>query len=120
MFPAADAASVTNGLSPEQTEIYLLRARIETINKKLLNPLGAFVIFSLKFNIVFLLCTDGPRSPSPEPVYDSTGRRTNTRIQRVTQRLNKERGELVQQLLKLTTAQMQGLFAFHSLLARVF
>lgn len=43
---------------------------------------------------------DGQRSPSPEPVYDNLGIRINTREYRARERLNKERQEIISQILK--------------------
>lgn len=48
-----------------------------------------------------LLSQDPNRSPSPPPVYDSTGNRTNTRAMRLRQSLNKERTELIDEILVL-------------------
>lgn len=41
------------------------------------------------------------RSPSPEPVYDSQGKRLNTREVRQRTKLEAERHKLVQEMLKL-------------------
>lgn len=41
------------------------------------------------------------RSPSPEPVYDATGKRLNTREIRKRQELEQRRHEKIQALLKL-------------------
>ncbi|KAJ0705406.1 putative transcription factor interactor and regulator CCHC(Zn) family [Helianthus annuus] len=43
---------------------------------------------------------EGARSPSPEPVYDNMGIRINTREYRARERLNKERQEIISQILK--------------------
>lgn len=43
---------------------------------------------------------EGARSPSPEPVYDNLGIRINTREYRARERLNKERQEIISQILK--------------------
>ena len=48
-----------------------------------------------------LISQDPNRSPSPPPVYDSTGNRTNTRAMRLRQKLDKERSELVDEILAL-------------------
>lgn len=48
-----------------------------------------------------LISQDPNRSPSPPPVYDSTGNRTNTRAMRLRQKLDKERSELVDEILSL-------------------
>jgi len=41
------------------------------------------------------------RSPSPEPAYDVTGKRTNTREQRYRQKIEKERADLIQKQMML-------------------
>ncbi|XP_071706541.1 splicing factor-like protein 1 [Rutidosis leptorrhynchoides] len=43
---------------------------------------------------------EGARSPSPEPVNDNLGIRINTREYRARERLNKERHEIISQILK--------------------
>ena len=48
-----------------------------------------------------LISQDPNRSPSPPAVYDSTGNRTNTRAMRLRQKLDKERSELVDEILSL-------------------
>jgi len=44
---------------------------------------------------------EADRSPSPEPAYDETGKRTNTRDQRFKQKLNDERQELITRQMQL-------------------
>lgn len=43
---------------------------------------------------------EGARSPSPEPIYDNMGIRINTREYRARERLNKERVDIISQLVK--------------------
>ncbi|KAG9139471.1 hypothetical protein Leryth_023716, partial [Lithospermum erythrorhizon] len=43
---------------------------------------------------------EGARSPSPEPVYDNMGIRINTREFRARERLNKERQDIITQIIK--------------------
>lgn len=43
---------------------------------------------------------EGARSPSPEPIYDNMGIRINTREYRARERLNKERQEIISQIIK--------------------
>ncbi|XAR54931.1 hypothetical protein NMG60_11030269 [Bertholletia excelsa] len=43
---------------------------------------------------------EGARSPSPEPIYDNLGIRINTREYRARERLNRERQEIISQILK--------------------
>lgn len=43
---------------------------------------------------------EGARSPSPEPIYDNMGIRINTREYRARERLNRERQEIISQIIK--------------------
>ncbi|KAJ8752927.1 hypothetical protein K2173_008662 [Erythroxylum novogranatense] len=47
---------------------------------------------------------EGARSPSPEPIYDNLGIRINTREYRARERLNKERQEIISQIIKKNPA----------------
>ncbi|CBI20199.3 unnamed protein product, partial [Vitis vinifera] len=47
---------------------------------------------------------EGARSPSPEPIYDNMGIRINTREYRARERLNRERQEIISQILKRNPA----------------
>ena len=47
---------------------------------------------------------EGARSPSPEPIYDNMGIRINTREYRARERLNKERQEIISQIIKRNPA----------------
>ncbi|PON47535.1 BBP/SF1 family [Trema orientale] len=47
---------------------------------------------------------EGARSPSPEPIYDNMGIRINTREYRARERLNKERQEIIAQIIKRNPA----------------
>ncbi|TVU14001.1 hypothetical protein EJB05_37442, partial [Eragrostis curvula] len=47
---------------------------------------------------------EGARSPSPEPVYDNLGIRINTREYRARERLNRERQEIISQLIRRNPA----------------
>jgi len=69
------------GLQKEQLDALLVRLRIEEITRKLTS--GQY--------------EEGirERSPSPEPMYDNMGKRTNTREQRQKDKLNKERQKYV-------------------------
>ncbi|CAI9102335.1 OLC1v1000588C1 [Oldenlandia corymbosa var. corymbosa] len=44
---------------------------------------------------------EGARSPSPEPIYDTLGHRINTREYRAREKLNRERQEVIAQMLKI-------------------
>ncbi|KAI5670215.1 hypothetical protein M9H77_10579 [Catharanthus roseus] len=47
---------------------------------------------------------EGARSPSPEPVYDNMGIRINTREYRAREKLNRERQEIISQMIKKNPA----------------
>ncbi|KAK4796492.1 hypothetical protein SAY86_028818 [Trapa natans] len=47
---------------------------------------------------------EGARSPSPEPIYDNMGIRINTREYRARERLNRERQEIISQIIKRNPA----------------
>lgn len=47
---------------------------------------------------------EGARSPSPEPIYDNMGIRINTREYRARERLNKERQDIITQIIKRNPA----------------
>ncbi|KAM7272624.1 hypothetical protein ACFE04_027287 [Oxalis oulophora] len=47
---------------------------------------------------------EGQRSPSPEPIYDNMGIRINTREYRARERLNRERQEIISQIIKKNPA----------------
>ncbi|TMW87129.1 hypothetical protein EJD97_020384 [Solanum chilense] len=47
---------------------------------------------------------EGARSPSPEPIYDNMGIRINTREFRAREKLNRERQEIISQIIKKNPA----------------
>ncbi|XP_009802234.1 splicing factor-like protein 1 [Nicotiana tabacum] len=47
---------------------------------------------------------EGARSPSPEPIYDNMGIRINTREYRAREKLNRERQEIISEILKKNPA----------------
>ncbi|XP_047330008.1 splicing factor-like protein 1 [Impatiens glandulifera] len=47
---------------------------------------------------------EGARSPSPEPIYDNYGIRINTREYRARERLNRERQEIISEIIKRNPA----------------
>ncbi|ESQ56203.1 hypothetical protein EUTSA_v10024523mg [Eutrema salsugineum] len=47
---------------------------------------------------------EGQRSPSPEPIYDNNGIRVNTREYRAKERLNRERQEIISQIISKNPA----------------
>lgn len=78
--------AITAPMTSEQLEAYALHVRIQEITQKL--------------RIDDIVPADPHRrSPSPEPRYDSSGVRTNTRYQRHRERLEEERHSLIQTAL---------------------
>lgn len=69
-----------------QTEAFIIDFRLPSVES---------VVFSNGDNG---LCD---RSPSPEPIYSSDGKRLNTREYRTRKRLEEERHHLIQQMLSL-------------------
>ncbi|XP_066992891.1 splicing factor 1 [Anabrus simplex] len=87
-IPGMPTVLPTN-LSKEQEEAYLVQLQIEEISRKLrTGELGIPV-------------NPEERSPSPEPIYSSDGKRLNTREYRTRKRLEEERHHLIQQMLSL-------------------
>ncbi|CAB4043824.1 splicing factor 1-like, partial [Paramuricea clavata] len=79
------------GMSEEQRTTYITHLRIEEISRRLrTGDLGI---------------PENPedRSPSPEPIYNSDGKRLNTRDFRVRKKLEEERHTLVQDAMKANT-----------------
>jgi len=74
-------------LDDTQTQVYLLTIEIEECTRKL--RLNEF------------MTTSGERSPSPEPIYDNTGKRLNTREVRKKQELEQRRHEKIMLLKTL-------------------
>jgi len=77
------------GLPSEGLDALLIRVRIEEITHKLTSG-------NLDID------TSENRSPSPEPIYDGQGHRTNTREQRTKDKLNRERQKLIDKAMKLS------------------
>ena len=75
----------------EQVQEIQLRVRIRDLTSRL-DRVDAEAI---------LISADPNRSPSPPPVYDSAGNRTNTRAMRMRRVIEKERNELVEEILTL-------------------
>ncbi|XP_063690983.1 uncharacterized protein LOC134823453 isoform X1 [Bolinopsis microptera] len=73
-------------LTDEQQRLYLIHVKIEEINKKLKS--GDF-------------SSEITRSPSPEPIYNSEGKRLNTREFRIRKKLEDERQALIQEAMRL-------------------
>ncbi|KAI1761225.1 eukaryotic type KH-domain (KH-domain type I) [Hypoxylon sp. FL1150] len=75
--------SITAAMTTEQIDAFVLHLRIEEITQK------------LRFDDI-VPANQYYRSPSPEPEYDASGRRTNTRYRRYREHLEKERHSLIQ------------------------
>lgn len=73
-------------LTDEQQRLYLIHVKIEETNKKLKS--GDF-------------SSEITRSPSPEPIYNSEGKRLNTREFRIRKKLEDERQALIQEAMRL-------------------
>jgi len=76
-------------LTKEQLEAYAIRFRIEEIQVALTALRNGTYPFKKS------------RSPSPEPIYDSNGKRVNTRDNRKRDQLTAEQRQLIQQAFKI-------------------
>ncbi|KAI1365888.1 eukaryotic type KH-domain (KH-domain type I) [Xylaria arbuscula] len=76
------STAITAPMTSEQIDAYALHVRIQEITQK------------LRFDDV-IPANQIRRSPSPEPQYDSSGKRINTRYQRHRRRLEDERHSLI-------------------------
>lgn len=76
-------------LSKEQEAAYLLQLQIEEVSRK------------LRTGDLGINQNPEERSPSPEPIYGSDGKRLNTREYRTRKRLEEERHSLIQQMIKI-------------------
>ena len=75
----------------EQVQEIQLRVRIRDLTSRLDRVEAEAIMIS----------ADPNRSPTPPPVYDSTGNRINTRAMRMRRVIEKERNELVEEILTL-------------------
>jgi len=55
----------------------------------------------LKFHIVFKMLIIISRSPSPEPIYGTDGKRLNTREYRVRRKLEEERHSMITKMVAM-------------------
>ncbi|KAF6212949.1 hypothetical protein GE061_010662 [Apolygus lucorum] len=76
-------------LSKEQEQAYLLQLQIEEVSRK------------LRTGDLGIPANPEERSPSPEPIYSSDGKRLNTREFRTRKALEEERHSLIQKMLKV-------------------
>ncbi|KAJ2933400.1 hypothetical protein H1R20_g3704, partial [Candolleomyces eurysporus] len=85
-LPGLPTAISSAGVSQAQLDNYAIHLRLEEINRKLrLND---------------YIPPERERSPSPPPIYDGQGRRSNTREVRYRKRLEDERVRLVEKAIK--------------------
>ncbi|KAF9586548.1 hypothetical protein BGW38_002545 [Lunasporangiospora selenospora] len=78
--------TLPSNMSQDQLDLFLLHTRLEEISRKLRTG--------------DVLPTDRERSPSPEPMYNSEGKRVNTREYRYRKRLEDERHQLIDGAVK--------------------
>ncbi|CAH0765887.1 unnamed protein product [Bemisia tabaci] len=87
-IPGLPTVLPTN-LTKEQEEAYLYQLQIEEINRK------------LRTGDLGIPANPEERSPSPEPIYSSDGKRMNTREYRTRKRLEEERHTLIGKMQKI-------------------
>jgi splicing factor 1 len=85
-MPLPIVRSIPVMLPLDELDLLVLRIRIEEITQKL--TMAGLLAQEAEFG--------RDRSPSPTPVYDSMGKRVNTREQRLRDKLNRERQRLVE------------------------
>ena len=93
-FSAKEDSSVPAPVQLSQEVIQqslVLQMQLKTINERLPGLANEAAAIEL----------DPNRSPSPPPRYDGNGKRTNTREMRMREQLTKERGNLIERLLKI-------------------
>uniref|UniRef100_UPI00358EBC56 splicing factor 1 isoform X2 n=1 Tax=Myxine glutinosa TaxID=7769 RepID=UPI00358EBC56 len=79
------------GLTKDQERAYIVQLQIEDLNRK------------LRTGDLGISSNPEERSPSPEPIYNSDGKRLNTRDFRMRKKLEDERHSLIQEMLRLNT-----------------
>ncbi|GFY45815.1 splicing factor 1 [Trichonephila inaurata madagascariensis] len=75
-----------NNLNPQQERAYLLQLQIEEISRR------------LRTGDLGIPPNPEERSPSPEPIYNSEGKRLNTREYRTRKKLEDDRHSLIQEM----------------------
>lgn len=75
-----------NNLNPQQERAYLLQLQIEEISRR------------LRTGDLGISPNPEERSPSPEPIYNSEGKRLNTREYRTRKKLEDDRHALIQEM----------------------
>jgi splicing factor 1 len=81
--------TVPPNMTKDQEKAYLTQLRIEQISRM------------LRTGELGIPSNPDERSPSPEPIYDSTGKRLNTRDVRQRNKLEAERHQFVLEMFKL-------------------
>ncbi|CAL8075313.1 unnamed protein product [Calicophoron daubneyi] len=76
-------------LTPKQEKAYILQLQIEDISRR------------LKSGDLGIPKNPEDRSPSPEPIYSSDGKRLNTREYRTRKKMEDDRHSLIQQMIEL-------------------
>ncbi|KAL0477995.1 sf1 [Acrasis kona] len=84
-IPTTIPTFIPYGMSNDALESFLIRVRLDENNLRLMG------------NII--VDPSECRSPSPDPTYDTMGKRTNTRDQRIKLRLQKERNTLIERAM---------------------
>lgn len=87
-IPGMPTVLPTN-LSKEQEEAYLVQLQIEEVSRK------------LRTGDLGIASNPEERSPSPEPIYSSDGKRLNTREYRTRKKLEDDRHQLIQKMMDL-------------------
>ncbi|KAJ1521981.1 hypothetical protein ONE63_002306 [Megalurothrips usitatus] len=87
-IPGMPTVLPTN-LTKEQEEAYLVQLQIEEVSRK------------LRTGELGIATNPEERSPSPEPIYSSDGKRLNTREYRTRKKLEDERHHLVTKMIEL-------------------
>uniref|UniRef100_A0A2M4AER0 Branchpoint-bridging protein n=1 Tax=Anopheles triannulatus TaxID=58253 RepID=A0A2M4AER0_9DIPT len=77
---------IPSTLTPDQQEAYLVQLQIEEISRK------------LRTGDLMIPQNPEERSPSPEPIYSSDGKRLNTREFRTRKKLEEQRHQLIQRM----------------------
>ncbi|KAK7742435.1 hypothetical protein SLS62_010743 [Diatrype stigma] len=87
-MPYNSVISVFNAITSEQIDAYVTQVRIEEVTQKLR---------------VVDIVPAGPsrKSPSPEPLYDTSGKRLNTRYRRHREHLEDERHGLIERTMRV-------------------
>ncbi|TMW63264.1 hypothetical protein Poli38472_002205 [Pythium oligandrum] len=85
------AANLVNILTQQQQQTVALRAKLDVIGLKL----QTVAVDAARIE------KDPTRSPSPPPQYDANGKRTNTREVRMRAALEKQRQEVMDEMVKL-------------------